>query len=293
MKGACNPFHSSDVDRHAIWEMLVARDIEAFATADWSLVADDFIADGFCGLDARGRGDPDFWRLSFPTVDAYRDAWLANASRVSELAAADDIARDLHDATLLRDIEIEGEAATAHKKFNGWLHLGFGERERLSWQTVYQCRRQEGRWRISGFVGYLPLTTTSGGDALSGKILPEDAAQHSTAGPYSPVLRVGRGELVVISGQAAIGRNGMVVGETVEEQARVTLENCRAQLRSAGCGLEDAFKVNVYLKDLDDWDAFNGVYRELMPEPRPVRTAVGTALLPGLLVEVEMWAVKV
>jgi 2-iminobutanoate/2-iminopropanoate deaminase len=63
-------------------------------------------------------------------------------------------------------------------------------------------------------------------------------------------------------------------------------------MATAGCSFDDVFKVNVYLTDLSIWDRFNVVYRELMPEPRPVRTAVGTKLLPGLLVEIEMWAVK-
>ena len=46
------------------------------------------------------------------------------------------------------------------------------------------------------------------------------------------------------------------------------------------------------MTDLDDWDRFNAVYVELMPEPRPVRTTVGAKLLPGLLIEIEMWAAR-
>ena len=34
------------------------------------------------------------------------------------------------------------------------------------------------------------------------------------------------------------------------------------------------------------------LYQEVMPEPLPVRTAVQAILLPGYLVEIEMWAVK-
>ena len=44
--------------------------------------------------------------------------------------------------------------------------------------------------------------------------------------------------------------------------------------------------------DLANWGAFNEVYRRLVPDPKPVRTAVGAALLPGFLVEVEMWAAR-
>ncbi len=124
------------------------------------------------------------------------------------------------------------------------------------------------------------------------KRLPEGASQHVTAGPYSPVLVVSPGQLVVISGQAAIDAQGTVVGETIEEQTKVTLANCQAQLATAGCTFADVFKVNVYLTDLAEWPRFNAIYREWLPEPRPVRTAVQAGLLMNLKVEIEMWAVK-
>lgn len=124
------------------------------------------------------------------------------------------------------------------------------------------------------------------------KKVPENAKQHKTAGPYSPVLEIDCRKLVVISGAAAIDMDGNVVGTTIEEQAEMTLENCRKQLASAGCTLDDVFKVNAYMKDLALWGRFNAVYEKIMPAPRPVRTAVQAGLLPDLLVEVEMWAVK-
>lgn len=124
------------------------------------------------------------------------------------------------------------------------------------------------------------------------KSRPSGASQHVTAGPYSPVLEVTAGPMVVISGQAAIAPDGSITGDTVEQQTRATLDNCTRALGAAGCGPADVFKVNVYLTDLDLWPRFNVVYAEMMPEPRPVRTAVGAALLPGLIVEIEMWAAK-
>ena len=124
------------------------------------------------------------------------------------------------------------------------------------------------------------------------KARPKGARQHATAGPYSPVLEVDATRLVVISGQVAIDKSGEVVGSTIEEQTRATLENCAAQLASADCTLGDVFKVNIYLTDLAQWARFNAVYEEMMAEPLPVRTAVQAVLLPGFLVEIEMWAVK-
>ncbi|MBK8501394.1 MAG: RidA family protein [Saprospiraceae bacterium] len=122
--------------------------------------------------------------------------------------------------------------------------------------------------------------------------MPVGAGQHATAGPYSPVLEIDAHQLVVISGQAALDRQGNVLGAGIEEQTRVTIENCISQLKTAGCTLADVFKVNVYLTDLGDWPGFNEIYEQYFPEPRPVRTTVQTALLSTFLVEIECWAVK-
>src|SRR3954462_5479164 len=85
------------------------------------------------------------------------------------------------------------------------------------------------------------------------KRVPTGAIQHSTAGPYSPVLEIQADRLFVISGQVAIDLHGTIVGETIEQQTRATLDNCRRQLETAGCTFDDVFKVNAYMADLDDW----------------------------------------
>lgn len=124
------------------------------------------------------------------------------------------------------------------------------------------------------------------------KKVPAGATQHSTAGPYSPVLEVQAKTLVVISGQVAVDLEGNVVGETIEEQTRATLENCRLQLATAGCTFDDVFKVNAFLADMQDWSRFNDVYVTIMPDPKPVRTTIACGLYPGFIVEIEMWAAK-
>jgi 2-iminobutanoate/2-iminopropanoate deaminase len=124
------------------------------------------------------------------------------------------------------------------------------------------------------------------------KRVPPSAVQHSTAGPYSPVLEIQADRFVVISGQVANDLQGNIVGDTIEEQTRATLANCRRLLESAGCTFEDVFKVNAFMTNLDDWSRFNAIYTELMPEPRPVRTTVGVKLLRTFLIEIEMWAAK-
>ena len=125
----------------------------------------------------------------------------------------------------------------------------------------------------------------------SNPIISVRSEQHVTDGPYTPVLKISRdADLVLISGQAPLDLAGRVIGDTIEEQARVTLENCRKQLAAAGADFSNVFKVNVYLTDLADWPRFNVVYREIMPQPFPARTAIGCALLDEFQVEIEMWA---
>lgn len=124
------------------------------------------------------------------------------------------------------------------------------------------------------------------------KKLPAGATQHKTAGPYSPVLEIRGDRLIVLSGQAPVDQDGNVVSDDFGEQVAAVLENCRAQLETAGCTMDDVFKCTVYLDDLSKWGRFNEIYLTFFPEPRPVRTAIQAGLLPGFQVEVELWAAK-
>ncbi len=151
-----NPFPVADQDRHEIWEMLVRRDIQAFVTQDWSLVEDDFVAEGFFGLHAHNLGNPDGWRLAFPTLDVYRDEWLRQAATSAATEYDEPLGDALFRITHMRDIEIDGTRAVVHKKFDGRIRKRNGELEHLQWQTLYFCTKQDAHWKISSFVGYLP-----------------------------------------------------------------------------------------------------------------------------------------
>jgi reactive intermediate/imine deaminase len=288
-----NPFPAHDPDRHQIWEMLVKRDIEAFISSDWNAVAGDFIEEGFMGIDARSSPNPDSWKVSFPDLESYKHFWLEQSAGFTAADWEDDPKEKLLQATTLRDIDISGNSALVHKKFDGAIRKQDGTKDRLNWQSLYRCRKLDGQWKIAGFTGFLPHP--AGPVSLSTRPpveLPENASQHATAGPYSPVLKINPGQLVVISGQAALDQAGETIGDTIEDQARVTLENCRTQLESAGSSLKEVFKVNVYLKDIGHWPHFNEVYREYFTKPLPVRAVVQAGLLYDFLVEIEMWAVR-
>jgi 2-iminobutanoate/2-iminopropanoate deaminase len=108
------------------------------------------------------------------------------------------------------------------------------------------------------------------------------------AGAYSPAVRAGN--LVFVSGQVPKDpRTGEVRGADVREQTRAVLENVERALGAAGATLDDVVSVTAYLASIDDWTAFNEVYRAVFTIPYPARTTVG-AHLHGFLVEISVIA---
>ena len=104
------------------------------------------------------------------------------------------------------------------------------------------------------------------------------------AGAYSPAVKAG--DFVFVSGQVPRDpATGELVGDDVESQTRQVIRNVERALTAAGASLADVVSVTVYLADIDSWGRFNTVYKEIMPQPYPTRTALG-ASLRGILVEI-------
>ena len=103
--------------------------------------------------------------------------------------------------------------------------------------------------------------------------------------PFSAAVRTGN--LLFLSGQVGM-RDGRV-GEGIEEQTRIALENIRAVLAQAGCALEDVVKVTVFLTDMSLWPKMNEVYRRYFSKDPPARSALGAngLALPEFLLEIE------
>jgi 2-iminobutanoate/2-iminopropanoate deaminase len=113
----------------------------------------------------------------------------------------------------------------------------------------------------------------------------------SNTGAYSPGIRVGR--QVFVSGQGPLKRGTTeIVGTTIEEQTRHTLENIKAILEAADCTMDDCVKVTAYLKRMADFDRYNTVYKTFFNDPLPTRTTVQAELWGGILVEIDAIAIK-
>ena len=101
--------------------------------------------------------------------------------------------------------------------------------------------------------------------------------------------------MLYTSGQIALDpASGNLVGGGIGEQTERVLENLKAVLAAAGCGLADVVKTTVFLKDINDFADMNEVYaRYLSVEGTvpPARSTVQVARLPkDALVEIEMTA---
>ena len=108
-------------------------------------------------------------------------------------------------------------------------------------------------------------------------------------GPYSQAICTGG--LVFTSGQIAINpATGAVEATTIEDQTEQVCKNLTAVLEAAGSSLEKVVKTTCFLKNMEDFAAFNAVYGKYFVG-KPARSCVAAKQLPkDVLVEVEVIA---
>ena len=111
--------------------------------------------------------------------------------------------------------------------------------------------------------------------------------------PYEPyrisqAMRVG--DLVFVSGQAAIDEDGGLVGVgDFDAQAELVFRNLTRVLEAAGSSLADVVKVTIYLTDMANFPKIVELRGKWFTEPYPADTIVEVAslALPELEIEIE------
>ena len=99
------------------------------------------------------------------------------------------------------------------------------------------------------------------------------------AGAYSPGI-IAEGRFLYVSGQGPLV-DGVYTPADVATETRLALENVGRILAQAGAGFGDVVRCGVFLADINDFAAMNEVYATFFPEPKPARTTVQVAALPG------------
>lgn len=94
------------------------------------------------------------------------------------------------------------------------------------------------------------------------------------------------------SGQVPLDpATGAIVGADIKEQTAQVLKNIEAILSEAGTDFDQVIKTTCFLKNMDDFVAFNEVYATAFKGEFPARSAVEVARLPkDVLVEIEVIA---
>ncbi len=80
----------------------------------------------------------------------------------------------------------------------------------------------------------------------------------------------------------------IVEGGIVPETERV-FQNLSAVLKAAGKSFDDVVRAGVFLTNMSDFAAMNGIYATHFSQPFPARTTIGAAVLPlGACVEIDL-----
>lgn len=132
--------------------------------------------------------------------------------------------------------------------------------------------------------------TISGGKVERKTIYTEKAPK--PIGPYSQAIVAG--DFIFTSGQIPIDpKTNQIVQGDIKEQTKQVLENLKAVLEAAGATFDDVVKVNVYMRDLNEFPAMNEVYSEYFKNSPPARTTVEVSRLPrDVKIEIDLIAVK-
>ena len=123
---------------------------------------------------------------------------------------------------------------------------------------------------------------------MAGKEIITTEKAPKALGPYSVANRIGN--LVFASGQLGLDpQTNELVSGGVEAETRQALTNLNHVLEAAGSSLDQVVKTTVFLRDINDFAAMNGVYAEFFRTQFPARSTVQAAALPkGAAVEIEV-----
>lgn len=102
------------------------------------------------------------------------------------------------------------------------------------------------------------------------------------------------GDTLYLSGAIGFDREtGRVVEGGIAAETRKAIGNLKETLAKAGMDLEDVVKVTVYLRSMEDYQAFNEVYAQYFPKDPPARETVAVSgLALGAAIELSFIAVK-
>ncbi len=113
----------------------------------------------------------------------------------------------------------------------------------------------------------------------------------AAVGPYSQGVKANN--IIFTSGQLPmVPETGELVSDDIKKATRQSLENVLAVVEAGGGTLENIAKVNIYVKDMNDFAAINEEYDSFFNGHKPARSCVEVSRLPkNVIIEIEAIAV--
>src|SRR5688500_12595652 len=116
---------------------------------------------------------------------------------------------------------------------------------------------------------------------------------HTTPDPYAPYLlsqAIAAGGLLYVSGQAAVGDDGEIVGVgDFDRQAEQAFRNLQRALVAGGSALDRILKVTIYLTSMSNFQKIVELRRKWFSPPYPADTIVEVSALysPAAMIEID------
>jgi enamine deaminase RidA (YjgF/YER057c/UK114 family) len=110
------------------------------------------------------------------------------------------------------------------------------------------------------------------------------------SGHFSQAIAIeAKGKLVFISGMTSRRADGTIAGVgDIEAQTRQVCENLKSAVEAAGGTMDDICRVDVYVRNMEHFDAIHKVRREYFKSPPPASTMVEVSKFtsPDYLIEI-------
>ncbi len=125
---------------------------------------------------------------------------------------------------------------------------------------------------------------------MNKKIIPAGTVWEDVVG-YSRAVKAGN--IIEVSGTAAV-ENGKVVGkDNAYEQTKFILEKIKSTLESLGSDMSDVVRTRIFVTDISKWEEIGRAHGEFFKDIKPATAMVEVKGLidPEMLVEIEATAI--
>ena len=108
---------------------------------------------------------------------------------------------------------------------------------------------------------------------------------------YSRAVKIGN--VIEVSGTAAVANNQIIGKDNAYEQTKFILEKIKKTLESLGSGMNEVTRTRIYVTDISKWEEIGKAHGEFFNNIKPATSMVEVKSLidPDMLVEIEATAV--